>query len=416
MLKLNYNYRVICCYCGKKITLHLVEEHMINCLNEYNNKVQKEFSILPEYYDIFAKIRNDEFNIAHKEIVFEGFNKSAIQSYEEYYLLAKSVKNVKIFKERINSLPVETFRQIFENNLKKEKQDFSPIIKIFNKSYERITLGKILFKDLSNLICFICGKEIAFSEYCQHINNCASSLKLANSPKNAQISNQNLPNFSIILEVFKELNKLKGIDRYYINFIIKEFNLQCKNYFKTVLKNVPYDEFNLNDDNYSFLRKDDPKIYIHPISIFCYICGTKFESSFDIHYYNCKEEYNNTEFSINYPIHEPDLVIDLLKKIENCLDALDEIKIYNIFAKNTFLNVFSKFKDCGVTNEVIRNTVKIQVNRKSSGINLRETENKKDFEKFDKNIERQRIRKKSMDDIRNYDIKQIRKNIKNYFI
>ena len=116
---------------------------------------------------------------------------------------------------------------------------------------------------------------------------------------------------------------------------------------------------------------------------------------------------------------------DFLKKIVIGELSKDDIEIYNKFAEKTFFEVNCKtcnrcvkkfnFEDFEKHLTICEEKANAQ-NVPYISVNRREKNGTSNKELICIKQEKRTNRKKSMDDIRNFDIKQIRDNIKHYFI
>jgi hypothetical protein len=435
MIKQNFNYRVICCYCGRKHSINLIEDHMNLCIGVYQKTVKEEMVIRPEYEELFLKIRNGEFHLALKEKILEEFNKIAIRTYEEYYLLAQSIKNINIYKGRVKQIQKE-IRYI--TNF----EDIEKSIEQIQVLWTKIMKMKMICRDLKDLLCFICGEGVHFLLYAEHCSSCyQEKLTLIKDnnliPFEGQKTKLKISNLHFLSECSDQLSKLSLIDKSYCNFLIKEYNLESKKIFReffTLLKREGQKILSEENKSYSnsFLNTtttitESSSLNTEPNShsfknliIICFICGKKFETSnFCQHYTQCSELYIKSENSKKVPLEEPIFVKDLLEKIVLGIDAEDEIKIYNIFAENTFRNIFCKFCEICSRNchkDIFEKHNRVCMERKNSMDSRPRTQLYSEQYGDNNNIGKIRTRKKSVE-LREMDIKEIRSNVKQaYFI
>ena len=163
-------------------------------------------------------------------------------------------------------------------------------------------------------------------------------------------------------------------------------------------------------------------------SIRCFICGD-FDTTeaFQIHYLKCKSEAPLLQLSDKKEFSE---FGEFMNKLITGVLNQQDVEKYNSFAETTFWDVVCKtcaiclkkyspinyerhYKSC---EEKMHQDININPGENISAYRKERIRYSVDYDQIKEPLEKRKMRKKSMDDIRNYDIKQVRNNIKYYFI
>jgi hypothetical protein len=451
MIQLGYDYTIVCCYCTNSFVTNQIENHVRKCINDlqsftnYSNKLL----LRPEYEKLFLLISKNEEREKKAQInspplskkYVEEFNFHALKLCREYALMKENSnlsKNNKSLKEWANLIPITI-------------DSFHPTsFATINELFSQHTNLKKSHNNLKNLICFICGRELSFWGYNLHINTCINAF---NNDCKISVSNYTSindlpkPNFNILTEIIKVLEKgAKSYNKSYVEFLINEFNIESQRIYINSHTKEELDmslKFNfvyLNDfDGKEIIEKNMNKCLNEeikrkkkkknstPLNISCFLCGEMFTTNgYEIHYLSCRDEYLKTDVAKTKPFPEPEELPELLNKIVMGFDVKEELEIYNEKADKIYFEILSQackkckrlFNPSAYSKHV--KSCKGGTGRKSSMADLdfmKKDEEKPNLRNNNQNVKRSR--KMSMDHINNInkdDMKQIKSNIKHYFI
>jgi hypothetical protein len=439
LAKRNSASKILCCFCGDKVIPKDIESHINKCKRNLECEVKDVFRLPIIYEGLFSRIKEDNFKLSNgsinKEKFTEEFNLKAESLYKDFEKKRLAAENMDLYQEKMSSIPRENF---LSSNI---KYDIENLVKdsldIF-LMYIKLKLGGTPLKEI---YCFLCGMVVNFWEFEPHLRNCSKSYEY---DKEVKIILQK-PNFNIIAEALKEKEK-PDADENYIEYLIKEFNsdsekIYTKIYFKcSSIKNQARDKItsssNMTASTQKILvrRLTDKKNLNSNLkisttfSIRCYICGDFHNTeAFQIHYLKCKSEAPLIQLGNKKEFSE---FGEFMNKIITGVLNQQDVEKYNSFAETIFWDVVCKtcsiclkkyspicferhFKAC---EEKMQQEMNIYPGDNISAYRNQRIRYSVDFDQIIEPLEKRKMRKKSMDDIRNYDIKQVRNNIKYYFI
>jgi hypothetical protein len=440
--KSNLGSRILCCFCGEKINLKDTESHLNKCKTNFEYELKENYRMPSLYEDLFLRIRDEKFKLSNgtesKEKFIQEFNQRAEIIYKDFERKKMIFENEPFYHEKLNKIPKE--KPISGEVIDDIENLVMDSLDIF-LMYSNLKTQKNEYSPLKEICCFICGRIVSFWGIEPHLRNCSKNFIL---DKDSKIILQK-PNFNVIREVFKEKEKPEG-DEYYIEFLIKEFNKESERIFNKVFSTGKNSKAPVRDRNASsnLLTPSSKRIVVKRLdknsstnlnlatlvpnnlsTLRCFICGNFFPTDdFQLHYLRCKVEAPQSYLVDKNHIAE---MSEFMNKLAIGVINEDDVKKFNLFSEKFYWEIVCK--PCPICGKKL-NPIKFEKHYKSCQEKMQEEMNpskitvKKiqriryqlDEELLKEPAEKRRMRKKSMDDIRNYDIKQVRNNIKYYFI
>jgi len=441
--KNNLSPKILCCFCGDKINLKDSESHIVNCKINFEYELKENYRMPSLYEDLFLRIRDEKTKIQSGNEIIDNkfcieFNSNAENIYKDFDRKKIIYENEPFYQEKLNKIPKEkpiSSEVIF--NIENLVMDSLDIFLINSKLKSKTSE----YSPLKEICCFICGLYVNFWGIEPHIRMCSKNFIF---DKDSKIILQK-PNFNIICEIFKEYEKFEA-EEYYIEFLIKEFNKESERIFNKVYstgkKLVVQNRERISSSN--LLTPTNKRIVVKrldkcsstnlnlatlvPTSVTtlrCFICGNFFTTEdFQLHYLRCKVEAPQNYLSEKNHLME---ISEFMNKLGIGALKEDDVIKYNLFSEKFYWETVCK--SCSICQKKL-NPFKYEKHYKSCQDKMNEEINPSktnlikiqriryqlDEDVLKEPVEKRKMRKKSMDDIRNYDIKQVRNNIKYYFI
>ena len=353
------------------------DSYFYDCFYAYTksyNVLEFNFELIKDKLKLFNVEFNDEqeFNQKNKKLLKYIYDNNMFKY--NYYLIISIIKFKKI---KISS---SNFIEVIYNNKNKISNIYNYIFKDLDNSINKLKGYLYELKDSEKVILEILNNYNLSNDSANIIiDNELNKIKKANNIplkylKKYIEQNKIVSNWSNILYLFKIENELVEdkniIDNYAIKLISDNIDelIKCKFNKQIILTDYLIMSSNYNDINILSKLIDNSFIYTNDLAIlkvFYSINGLS-DNTFKILLNNSFKLFKNQDI---FEDMNSNILIDLIKNIDNKQDALDYVlkyKEYDIFTKEVKIEIYNLIKDykLHIPKEIILDIIDILDNEK----------------------------------------------------